>query len=97
MFFHDPGGDRSSQPGAKCFRGVKWYEQTFLDLWWYAFARVRNVQDDNIGLAVRNSFALMARSHGDYPVTLHAVGGVLHEIDQHLFNLAQIRLNIKHW
>jgi len=59
----------------------------FFDFGGNAFAGVRDFKDDDVRLAVGKRFPVPPGAQRDCAVVGDAVGGVLHEIDQHLLDL----------
>src|SRR4029077_3689788 len=87
VFLNDAGGDGQSEAGAAFLRGEERIEQSLLHLGRNAAAVVGDFEDDDVGFLVGDHFASGARAQSDDAVARGGIGGVLNQVDQHLFDL----------
>ena len=96
MVLNDTRRDGQPQSRAGVLGGKERVEQALFDFGRNAFAGVRDFKDDDVRLAVGKRFPVPPGAQRDCAVVGDAVGGVLHEIDQHLLDLRGVHPD-SHW
>src|SRR5437899_5030588 len=93
MLLNDSGGDRKAESSAGFLSGKEWIEQPFLDIGRDAFASIGHLKDDNTIRVIVQAARVFTSSQRDNAVCADTVGGVLDQINQHLFDLRRINTN----
>jgi hypothetical protein len=90
VLFHDARGDRQAKARPPLFGGEKGVEQPLADLGGDALAGVGHFEDDDLGFVLGERQPIASRPQGDRAIVADALGGILHQIDQDLLDLAQV-------
>src|SRR5215471_6931802 len=95
MSFHNPCRDRQPQPRAGFLRGKERIEKPFLDFRRDSFAGVGDLENDNLRIMISQPFVVEPRAEGDGSILPNAVGGILHQVNEHLFHLLRVDANTR--
>src|SRR2546422_5660395 len=95
VLFDNSRSDRQPETGPAVLGGKEWVKQPLLDFGRDAFARVGDLEDHDFSMRAAQMFRFRSGAQRDGSIVTNTVGGVLHQVDQDLFDLLLIDANAR--
>ena len=87
MLLSDTRGNRKTEAGPIGLGGIKWIEQTLLNVSWNSFAVILDLQNYRLANTLAQGNFLRTTAKFDVTVFANTVGGILDKVNQNLAHL----------
>ena len=93
MLLSDTRGNRKTEARSIGLGGIKWIEQTLLNVSWNPFAVILDLQNYRLANTLAQGNFFRAAAKFDVTVFANTVGGILDKVNQNLAHLLRVHLD----